>query len=133
MRRRTPLRRSSPPARSQGIAAKALDRDWTAARRKVASERVCRFDVGGMCDGPIEAAHVIGRAHEARGRKPGDPPIVVDPLDVVPLCKRHHTLYDQHSLDVLPVLTIAEQARAVSVAGGLIAALRRTTSRRETP
>lgn len=27
-----------------------------------------------------------------------------DPLCVVPLCRRHHRLYDEHHLDILPAL-----------------------------
>lgn len=111
---------------------RAIVRDWSDARAKVEAERVCRVGaVGwgrscGECAGPVQAAHVIGREHD-RARD-GQARLYVAPVDVVPLCARHHRDYDARALDLLPFLTIDEQARAVSVAGGIIAALRRTTN-----
>lgn len=53
--------------------------------------------------------------------------IRVNPLDVVPLCKRAHDEYDGRRpgprLDLLPYLTTAEQARAVEVLGSIMSAL----------
>jgi hypothetical protein len=92
-------------------------RDWTAAREKVAREGRCRYC--GRADG-LQAAHVIGRKHDATG--------MVNPNDIVPLCLEHHHQYDhgKHGLELLPHLTYAEQAAAVSHVG-IMAALKRTT------
>lgn len=98
-------------------------RDWRLARAKVEAEGRCRVCGGG----PVEAAHVIGRKHD---------PVVSSRVRlvlaeaVVPLCRDHHMQYDAHDLDLLPCLTSDEQARAVRDAGGIIAALRRTTGER---
>lgn len=92
-------------------------RNWTAAREKVMAEgrcRVCRQTGNGL-----EAAHVMGRKYD-------DPSGHVDPNDVVPLCRPCHTAYDQRRLDLLPYLTLPEQARAVSHVG-IARALRRTS------
>lgn len=99
-------------------------RNWQDARRKVEQERRCRVCgadpfLGGR--GRLEAAHVIGRENdeEVGGVR------WVNPLDVVPLCGDCHRAYDARELDLLPYLTVGEQARAVQVAGGIAAALRR--------
>lgn len=99
-----------------------MRRDWAAARAKLEREGRCR-----SCSSraALQAAHVIGRRHdeEEAGR------LVVHPDDVVPLCQACHARYDAHALDLLPGLTLAEQARAVGHVG-IISALRRTTSSR---
>lgn len=108
-------------------------RDWTAAREKVEAEGACR-----VCGNPnVEAAHVIGREHDAIALTPGTPARVVrlvHPEAVVPLCREHHRAYDAHELDLLPYLTgptgLEEQCRAVKDAGGLVAAYERTTGNR---
>lgn len=94
-----------------------MQRDWSAARGKVDSERGCR-----VCSSRehVEAAHTIGRAHDGA---------VVKPSDIVPLCTKHHMLYDAHRLDLLPYLTHEEQASAVGHVG-IVSALRRLTSTR---
>lgn len=89
-------------------------RDWTKAREKCAAEGRCR-----VCHRlGWEAAHVIGRTHDG---------VVVHPDDVVPLCTRCHAAYDLRRLDLLPYLSLAEQARA-ALHVGLVRALHRTTS-----
>jgi hypothetical protein len=82
-------------------------RFWPTALAKTISEGRCRVGPAG-CDGPIETAHTIGRKYDAD---------VVDPVDVVPLCRHHHTQYDARRLDLLPYLSHAEQAAAVSHVG----------------
>lgn len=94
-------------------------RDWSAAEFK-------RTDYCRMCakPGKIELAHVIGRNRdERRGAT-----VLVNPDSVVPLCDECHRRYDAHDLDILPILSLDEQVAAVRDAGGIIAALRRTTS-----
>lgn len=96
-------------------------RNWQYARAKVDAE-------GGRCrvcqNTGSEAAHTIGRTHDRDG--------IVHPHDVVPLCKKHHTAYDQHKLDLLPYLSHDEQAAAVSHVG-IVSAMRRLTSTRHDP
>lgn len=105
-----------------------MRRDWTDAHAKIEAEGHCR--IGERCHGRVEAAHVIGRKHD----EPIDelaPRVVlyVHPDDVVPLCTRHHRLYDAHDLDICPYLSLAEQARA-ALHVGLVRALARTTGHR---
>jgi hypothetical protein len=77
----------------------------------------------------VEAAHLIGREHDGP-RTLGDETLWVNPVDVVPLCVTHHRSYDRRTIDLLPHLTVEEQARAVFVAGGIAAAWRRLTGDR---
>ena len=90
-------------------------RDWTEARGKVETEARCR--VCKRTDRGLEAAHVMGRKYDPRDGR-------VEPDDVVPLCRDCHVEFDLRRLDLLPYLTIAEQARAVSHVG-IARALRR--------
>ena len=76
----------------------------------------------------------------SHGRFQGVEPVVVDPahitpraiggcddeLCVVPLTRFNHLCYDRGELDILPHLTLEEQAHAVSHMG-ILAALKRTT------
>jgi 5-methylcytosine-specific restriction endonuclease McrA len=82
-------------------------RDWAAAREKVERESFCRH-----CGTPfdLDAAHIIPRSRV----KPGP---AEDALNIVPLCRAHHSLYDGGTLDLLPVLTRPEQAYAVELVG----------------
>jgi hypothetical protein len=73
----------------------------------------------------VEAAHVIGRANDRPKNLEGTR-LWVDPDAVIPLCRDHHTAYDSHELDVLAVLTLEEQLRAVEDAGGIELARVRT-------
>lgn len=84
-----------------------MSRDWRPARAKCDAEGACR-----NCRrrGRQEAAHVVPRRHDAdKG--------IVNPLDIVPLCLECHRDYDLGHLDLLPVLTNAEQAAAVAKLG----------------
>lgn len=96
-----------------------VSRDWGAAQDKVAREGRCR--VCGEEHG-LEAAHIISRRH--------DPSAIVNPSAIVPLCRRCHAKYDhgRDGLELLPYLTLAEQAYAVGLVG-IERALRRTTRR----
>lgn len=99
-----------------------------AARAKVEAEGACRAcGIGGAHR--LDAAHIIARGatRAARG--------YADPLNIVPLCSRAkggtgcHDEYDARQLDLLPVLRVEEQARAVELAGGIEAARRRLAPR----
>lgn len=92
-------------------------RDWTAALDKVRREGCCR--VCGASGGvKIDAAHVVGRRNDPRPR-PGQPRRVrrVRADDIVPLCRPCHQAYDERRLDLLPFLSLEEQAAAVSIMG----------------
>lgn len=108
-------------------------RDWTLAIRKVRVEGKCR--VCGRTTG-LQAAHVSGRRYDALVGGEGSTIVEVHPDDVVPLCSQTedgrggcHDAYDSRDLDLLPFLTLAEQARAAGHLG-LVRALARTTGRR---
>lgn len=94
-----------------------MSRDWTEARAKVDREARCRCC--GQSGVRLEAAHVIGRKHDDRNG-------LVHPDDIVPLLQEHHRQYDLGLIDLLPVLTEAEQARAVGHVG-ILRAWRRIT------
>ncbi len=105
-------------------------RDWRSAIRKVHAEGRCR--VCGSERG-LEAAHVIGRKHDAVlvGPKGGER-VYVHPDSIVPLCGGSvlndcHRQYDARELDLLPYLHLHEQVRAVEDAGGILSALKRVS------
>ena len=85
-------------------------RDWTAARDKVEREGVCR--VCGTGSLKLDAAHVIPRS-----LNPTDGAMLEE--SIVPLCRACHTATDSHELDLLPYLTVEEQAAAVHAAQGI--------------
>jgi hypothetical protein len=98
----------------------------TLARAKCDLEGVCRVmarggkpAVVGLCDGPLEAAHIVERRYD-------DAPTVPTP-DIVPLCAYHHARYDARRLSILEYLDHDEQAAAVEKLG-IMRALRRLTS-----
>ncbi len=107
-----------------------LRRDWREARRKLEREGRCRV-CGETRD--LEAAHVMGREHDAVlvGPKGGET-VYVHPDCIVPLCGGFtdnfcHGKYDARQLDLLPHLHIHEQVRAVEDAGGILSALKRVS------
>lgn len=126
--KRSELKRKAPMRRVQLVRKAPLKRDWRDAEAKKRAEGACRYC--GSKDW-LESAHVIGREYdrprkvvEMFGDELGAPylvdgPLYVDPDDVVPLCKMHHELYDARRLDLLSVLTLPEQARAVLHVGVL--------------
>lgn len=81
-----------------------MKRDWTAPLEKKAAEGRCRRCKSRM---ELEAAHVIPRS--LGGDEHEDA--------TVPLCRTCHTLYDSRKVDLLPFLSHAEQAHAVSLVG----------------
>ena len=105
-----------------------IKRDWGSALKKVQEEACCR--VCGATD-YLDAAHVIGREHDAKVVGPkGGRTIFVHPDSIVPLCGAFsknfcHQSYDRRELDLLPYLNLYEQIRAVEDAGGIISALKR--------
>lgn len=78
----------------------------------------------------LQAAHVLGRAHDEKAAV-----IYVDPRDVVPLCGPFangcHEAYDHHRLDLWEKLTDEERERAASILGAPGA--RRRISGRQAP
>ena len=94
-------------------------RDWSKAEPK--REEGCR-----LCGSPAQLAHVIGRSRDERIGGT----FVVDPDSIVPLCAAHHRAYDNKGcLDLMPYLTVGEQARAVLDAGGIENARQRISGR----
>lgn len=127
--------RQTPLKKGKGLSRKQPKRDWTEARAKVEHEEVCRLGRDDYCEGKLEAAHVIGRSCDAftplSYDEDGNLRIIatsrleVAPDRVIPLCTRHHRLYDAHEVDCLHVLTLAEQLQAVADSGGLELARKR--------
>ncbi len=80
------------------------NRDWTEALAKKRGEGACR-----VCSekSSLEAAHVIPRS--LGGDQSEDA--------TIPLCRECHRAYDRHDLDLLPYLSLSEQAHAVSIVG----------------
>lgn len=99
-------------------------RDWRQAREKVDDEGRCR--VCGRSGVKLDAAHIVPRSVVPPG--PGEAPD-----NIVPLChERCHPAYDGGRLDLLPFLTMGEQASAVMLhPDGLVGALRRVTGDRQ--
>lgn len=91
-----------------------MKRDWSHATAKVFDEdrcRVCRArDI-------LDPAHIIPRS---RG---GD----MSALNIVPLCRRCHTMFDSSDLELLPYLSLEEQQHAVALVG-IAEAYKRTTA-----
>ncbi len=128
--RQTPTRLYAREGAQLLVNSSKSSRSWTDALAKVHREGRCRV-CGEARD--LEAAHVIGRKHDAvvvglRGGKS----IYVHPDSVVPLCGAFtdnwcHGKYDGRELDLLPYLHLHEQVRAVEDAGGIVSALKRTS------
>lgn len=90
-------------------------RYWLAALNKTQAEGRCR------CCGArdnVQAAHIIGRSYDEEFElEDGTRWLFVDPEEIVPLCVTCHADYDQRRLNILPVLTLVEQAAAVRLIG----------------
>ncbi len=106
-----------------------LQRRWGSALSKCQREGRCRV-CGETRD--LEAAHIIGREHDALMTGPkGGQYLYVHQDSIVPLCGAFtdnycHAKYDtHHTIDLLPYLTVEEQKRAVEEAGGIMSALKR--------
>jgi len=95
-----------------------VERDWSRARSKVMREGCCRVCGRKAGKAKVEAAHVLGREHDAKRE---DGVREVHPDDVVPLCSAFdgdcHGKYDRHELDLFGYLTAAELERAVGLVG----------------
>lgn len=100
-----------------------MDRDFSKARAKVDAEGCCRRC--GSRDG-LAAAHVAYRRFDPQVTRSL---AVVMPDDVVPLCLVCHSRYDAHELDILPYLSLREQARCAYHLG-IARAYERTTGAR---
>jgi hypothetical protein len=92
-------------------------RDWKLARAKVDREGECR-----VCHTPedLQAAHTVGREHDPDNGRVRD-------IDIVPLCIRCHAEYDGRRLNLIPYLSMHEQAAAVEHLG-IDRAIRRLSS-----
>jgi predicted restriction endonuclease len=90
--------------------------DWTEAHAKVLSEGQCRY-----CASPrgLDPAHLVPRSRATAG--------VMDPRNIVPLCRTHHTLFDAGRLEILGSLSLDEQSFIVGLVG-IEEARRRTTN-----
>lgn len=89
-------------------------------REKAETEGQCRV-TGARLVRP-DAAHVISRAQGGCD----------DPLCVVPMSRAAHRRYDDGGIDILPFLTLEEQAHAASHVG-LLRAYEITTNERISP
>lgn len=104
-----------------------VERYWSGAIEKVRREGRCRLcpEVFGL-----QAAHTIGRRYDEKAElEDGTSAIFVDPDDIVPLCRVCHSAYDRREVSLLEVLTLDEQAAAVSHIGIWRAAHRLTGQR----
>jgi hypothetical protein len=151
LKRKTELRRKSAPRRSQP----KRDWTAARAKVEHAACRLCAPDencgpveaahvIGRECDRPNACGQCRGAGLISNGTTfDGSDPyalgpcsrchgsgvtttLYVHPDSVIPLGSGHHKLYDAHSVDVLPVLTLEEQVRAVEDAGGIELARQRT-------
>ena len=122
--------------RACSIDSKRLKASERASRRQVPPRAPTRLfaatsrqwgDVNGACrvcgEERVDRAHVIPRSIAPNGGDSGE--------HLIALCRSHHREYDGGHLDLLPYLTVDEQAAAVTAAGGLMAAFRIITGNRE--
>lgn len=92
-------------------------RCWDDARAKVDGS-LCRVEsTADSCEGPIEAAHVLGRRYDFADPRSTPSKLYVNPDRIVPLCRKHHRIYDAHALDLLGWLLRDEEVQAVRDAG----------------
>lgn len=85
-----------------------LKRDWRAARDKCAREGRCR-----VCGSTqlLDVAHLIPRSRVG-------PPDGEDPRNVIPLCRLcHMQSHNGTGIDLLPLLSLAEQGYAAQLVG----------------
>jgi hypothetical protein len=107
-----------------------IERYWTGALEKVRREGRCRLcpEVFGL-----QAAHTLARKYdEAVELEDGTFAIFVDPDDVIPLCVQCHHDYDMRRVSILEVLSLREQAAAVSHVG-IVRAMHRLSAQRVVP
>jgi hypothetical protein len=88
-----------------------MKRHWDFANIKRSAE----YDRCRICtESPTEMAHTTSCRYDDRLPN-GD--YMVDPASVVPLCKTHHDLVDEHQFDLLPFLSRDEEVDAVKRVG----------------
>lgn len=81
-----------------------MARDWTAAKQKVKDEGMCRACADTQI---LDPAHIIARSLG------GD----MEADNIITLCRSCHSAYDSHILDILPILSRAEEVHAVNLVG----------------
>lgn len=104
-----------------------IERYWDGALEKVRREGRCRLcpEVYGL-----QAAHTLARKYdEAVELEDGTWAIFVDPDDVIPLCVKCHSDYDNRRVSIVEVCTLREQAAAVAHVG-ITRALHRLSGQR---
>ncbi len=112
--RRTELKRSAPARKRRPVSpASKLQRGKVSLEAQC---RVCKIEAGYAV---LDPAHVCDRSLGGCDA----------PTCVVSLCRRCHSLYDLHQLDLLPFVSWEEQAHAVGHLG-LLRALERLTNRK---
>jgi hypothetical protein len=113
--RKTPLRAVPPRFPTARVSAA------TPGQKAKIAETLCAAMGHSQCAGPLDPAHLIDRSLA--------PSFGDDPLMVVPLCRRHHDLYDDHRLDLSPYLEprYREEVACAVRAVGLFRALARIT------
>lgn len=118
LRRRTPLepRGDAPQLRSTPLTRGSFTPASEEQKAKTAREGSRVFVEPAFYEDPIDSAHVVPRALGG-----------CDDEDCTcPLPRSIHSAYDRGEFDLLPHLTLAEQAHAVSHLG-ILGALKRTT------
>ena len=68
-------------------------------------------------NGHLEAAHVIGREHDDRNIVGKTRLILVLPDRIIPLCRTCHESQHRNELEMVPLLSRAEQVQAVADVG----------------
>lgn len=94
-----------------------MRRDWRAARAKLASEGHCRACGNAFS---LQCAHIIPRSQVTIGGE--------DERNIIILCVDCHSAQHAGSLELLPLLTLSEQAYAVELVG-IAEAYRRTSTK----
>jgi len=84
-------------------------RSWREGREKAEDEgcRLAKTMPGHVCEGPLETAHIIDRSLGGG----------MEPDHVLGLCRKAHSAYDAHELDLLGHLTREEEVAAVQAIG----------------
>ncbi|HZL17761.1 MAG TPA: hypothetical protein VFG23_08450 [Polyangia bacterium] len=127
LRRKTPLAQPGDRQRANGIGTprrRAVSPATPAQRAKVKASDRCAAEGSAGCGGPLalQPAHLIDRSLTTVGQD--------DPRAVVPLCARHHRMYDDERLDLSPYLEpmYREEIAFAVERVGLFPALRRITN-----
>jgi hypothetical protein len=103
------------------------ERDWTDAVAKAAEHGWACFVTGETFPRP-HLAHTVGRRYD-QAHPDGSKRLWVNPRGIVLLRPDIHEAYDGHRFDLLPHLSLDEQAYMVEVLG-IVRAYERATSTR---